>query len=148
MVAALARSESGSWRSPSSGSAARSWGTLRLVHCLCVAGRPSALWLTWLEVVGQRLMGMAVQLASVGHRKAACWAVGRGSLAAPTEVSSEPFLYLNFKCKSRGGLRAAGKAGVALSTLGPGATNMTTSAAYAQLGGFPTLLITGAGPHA
>ena len=40
----------------------------------------------------------------------------------------------------------AGKAGVALSTLGPGATNMTTSAAYAQLGGFPTLLITGAAP--
>ena len=39
---------------------------------------------------------------------------------------------------------AAGKAGVALSTLGPGATNMTTSAAYAQLGGFPALLITGA----
>ena len=38
----------------------------------------------------------------------------------------------------------AGKAGVALSTLGPGATNMTTSAAYAQLGGFPALLITGA----
>ena len=37
----------------------------------------------------------------------------------------------------------AGKAGVALSTLGPGATNMTTSAAYAQLGGFPALLITG-----
>ena len=39
----------------------------------------------------------------------------------------------------------AGKAGVALSTLGPGATNMTTSAAYAQLGGFPALLITGTG---
>jgi len=41
-------------------------------------------------------------------------------------------------------VRAAGKAGVALSTLGPGATNFTTSAAYAQLGGFPMLLITGA----
>jgi len=40
-------------------------------------------------------------------------------------------------------VRAAGKAGVALSTLGPGATNFTTSAAYAQLGGFPMLLITG-----
>ncbi|KAK9840915.1 hypothetical protein WJX81_000140 [Elliptochloris bilobata] len=42
--------------------------------------------------------------------------------------------------------RLTGKAGVALSTLGPGATNMTTSAAYAQLGGFPTLLITGQKP--
>ena len=47
-------------------------------------------------------------------------------------------------CCDQQGCVLAGKAGVALSTLGPGATNMTTSAAYAQLGGFPALLITGA----
>lgn len=33
--------------------------------------------------------------------------------------------------------RLTGKAGVCLSTLGPGATNFTTAAAYAQLAGFP-----------
>ncbi len=39
--------------------------------------------------------------------------------------------------------RMTGKVGVALSTLGPGATNLLTGVAYAQLGGFPLLLITG-----
>ena len=38
--------------------------------------------------------------------------------------------------------RLTGKAGVCLSTLGPGATNFVTAAAYAQLGGMPMLLIT------
>ena len=42
--------------------------------------------------------------------------------------------------------RLTGKAGVALSTLGPGATNLVTPAAYAQLGGMPLLLITGQKP--
>lgn len=42
--------------------------------------------------------------------------------------------------------RVTGKLGVAVSTLGPGATNFTTSAAYAQLGGFPILFITGQKP--
>lgn len=42
--------------------------------------------------------------------------------------------------------RLTGKAGVALSTLGPGATNLLTAAAYAQLGGFPMLMITGQKP--
>jgi acetolactate synthase-1/2/3 large subunit len=42
--------------------------------------------------------------------------------------------------------RLTGKCGVAISTLGPGATNFTTSAAYATLGGFPLLLITGQKP--
>ena len=37
--------------------------------------------------------------------------------------------------------RLTGKAGVCLSTLGPGATNLITSAAYAQLGGVPMLMI-------
>ena len=31
----------------------------------------------------------------------------------------------------------SGRAGVALSTLGPGATNFTTAAAYSHLGAFP-----------
>ena len=42
--------------------------------------------------------------------------------------------------------RLTGTAGVALSTLGPGATNLTTAAAYAYLGAFPALFITGQKP--
>ena len=42
--------------------------------------------------------------------------------------------------------RFTGKAGVCLSTLGPGATNFVTSAAYAQLGGMPMMMITGQKP--
>ena len=42
--------------------------------------------------------------------------------------------------------RLTGKTGVCLSTLGPGATNFTTAAAYAQLGGMPMLMITGQKP--
>ncbi len=42
--------------------------------------------------------------------------------------------------------RLTGKPGVALSTLGPGATNLVTASAYAQLAGFPLLLITGQKP--
>ncbi len=42
--------------------------------------------------------------------------------------------------------RLTGKAGVALSTLGPGATNLVTAAAYAQLGGMPAVFITGQKP--
>lgn len=39
--------------------------------------------------------------------------------------------------------RLTGKPGVALSTLGPGATNLLTSTAYAQLGAMPVVFITG-----
>lgn len=39
--------------------------------------------------------------------------------------------------------RLTGKAGVALSTLGPGATNLATAAAYATLGAMPAVFITG-----
>ncbi len=42
--------------------------------------------------------------------------------------------------------RLTGRVGVALSTLGPGATNLVTGVAYAQLGGLPTLVITGQKP--
>lgn len=42
--------------------------------------------------------------------------------------------------------RLTGKPGVCLSTLGPGATNFVTSAAYATLGGMPMLMITGQKP--
>ncbi len=42
--------------------------------------------------------------------------------------------------------RLTGKPGVCLSTLGPGATNFTTPAAYAQLGGMPMVMITGQKP--
>jgi len=42
--------------------------------------------------------------------------------------------------------RMTGKAGVCLSTLGPGATNLVTAAAYAYLGAMPMLMITGQKP--
>jgi len=42
--------------------------------------------------------------------------------------------------------RLTGKVGVCLSTLGPGATNLVTPAAYAQLGGMPMLMLTGQKP--
>lgn len=42
--------------------------------------------------------------------------------------------------------RLTGEAGVALSTLGPGATNLVTAAAYAQLGAMPMLMVTGQKP--
>lgn len=42
--------------------------------------------------------------------------------------------------------RLTGVPGVCLSTLGPGATNMITPAAYAQLGGMPLIIITGQKP--
>ena len=42
--------------------------------------------------------------------------------------------------------RLTGKAGVCMATLGPGATNFFTCAAYAQLGGMPMMMITGQKP--
>ncbi len=42
--------------------------------------------------------------------------------------------------------RLTGRAGVCLSTLGPGATNLLTAAAYAQLGAMPLVMITGQKP--
>jgi acetolactate synthase-1/2/3 large subunit len=42
--------------------------------------------------------------------------------------------------------RLTGKVGVCLATLGPGATNLVTPAAYANLGGMPMMLITGQKP--
>lgn len=42
--------------------------------------------------------------------------------------------------------RLTGRAGVCLSTLGPGATNLVTAAAYAQLGAMPLVMITGQKP--
>lgn len=42
--------------------------------------------------------------------------------------------------------RLTGKAGVCLATLGPGATNFATPAAYAHLGGMPLIMITGQKP--
>ena len=42
--------------------------------------------------------------------------------------------------------RLTGRAGVCLGTLGPGATNLVTAAAYAQLGAMPMLMVTGQKP--
>src|SRR5216117_4447147 len=39
--------------------------------------------------------------------------------------------------------RLTGRAGVCLSTLGPGALNLTTGAAYALLGAMPMIMLTG-----
>lgn len=42
--------------------------------------------------------------------------------------------------------RLTGRPGVTLATLGPGATNLVTAAAYAQLGGMPMVMLTGQKP--
>lgn len=42
--------------------------------------------------------------------------------------------------------RLTGKAGICMATLGPGATNFATPAAYANLGGMPLIMITGQKP--
>ncbi len=42
--------------------------------------------------------------------------------------------------------RLTGKAGVSMATLGPGATNLVTAGAYAQLGAMPMVMITGQKP--
>jgi acetolactate synthase I/II/III large subunit len=42
--------------------------------------------------------------------------------------------------------RLTGRVGVCLTTLGPGATNLVTAAAYAKLGGMPMLMVTGQKP--
>ena len=42
--------------------------------------------------------------------------------------------------------RLTGKTGVCLATLGPGATNLVTAAAYAQLGAMPMMMVTGQKP--
>ncbi|MGM0506708.1 MAG: thiamine pyrophosphate-binding protein, partial [Bacteroidota bacterium] len=42
--------------------------------------------------------------------------------------------------------RLTGKPGVCLATLGPGATNLMTPGAYAQLGAMPMMMITGQKP--
>src|SRR3972149_119483 len=42
--------------------------------------------------------------------------------------------------------RLTGGAGVVLSTLGPGATNLVTGVAFAELGGMPLVVITGQKP--
>lgn len=42
--------------------------------------------------------------------------------------------------------RHTGHTGVCIATLGPGATNLVTAAAYAQLGGMPILMVTGQKP--
>ena len=42
--------------------------------------------------------------------------------------------------------RLTGKPGICLATLGPGATNFTTPAAYAQLGAMPMMMLTGQKP--
>ncbi|EDZ44955.1 acetolactate synthase, catabolic, putative [Rhodobacterales bacterium Y4I] len=42
--------------------------------------------------------------------------------------------------------RLTGKAGVCMATLGPGATNLATAAAYAHLGAMPLIMITGQKP--
>ena len=42
--------------------------------------------------------------------------------------------------------RLTGKSGVAMSTLGPGATNLVTAAAYSQLAAMPMVMITGQKP--
>lgn len=67
-------------------------------------------------------------------------------------LSKSSIKYISTRHEQAAGFMAAtygrltGKAGVCLSTLGPGATNFTTPAAYAKLGGMPMVMITGQKP--
>lgn len=67
-------------------------------------------------------------------------------------LSKSSIKYISTRHEQAAGFMAAtygrltGRPGVCLTTLGPGATNLTTAAAYAKLGGMPMVMITGQKP--
>ena len=77
---------------------------------------------------------------------------GESYLTVLDGLHQSPITFVNTRNEGGAGFMAAtygrftGKAGVCLSTLGPGATNFTTAAAYATLGGMPMMMITGQKP--
>src|SRR3989338_4744260 len=77
---------------------------------------------------------------------------GEENLDLLNSIKGSSIQYISTRHEQAAGFMAAtygrltGKPGVCLSTLGPGATNMTTAAAYAKLGGMPMVIITGQKP--
>ena len=77
---------------------------------------------------------------------------GEENLDVLNALESSKITYIVTRHEQAAGFMAAtigrltGTPGVALSTLGPGATNLVTAAAYAQLGAMPLLMITGQKP--
>ena len=77
---------------------------------------------------------------------------GEENLAFMQAVKNSSITFITTRHEQAAGFMAAtvgrltGRVGVALSTLGPGATNLVTAVAYATLGGMPALFITGQKP--
>lgn len=77
---------------------------------------------------------------------------GEENLAFLDSLRRSPIKFVPTRHEQSAGFMAAtigrltGNPGVCLSTLGPGATNLVTSVAYAQLGAMPALFITGQKP--
>lgn len=77
---------------------------------------------------------------------------GEENLDFLNSLASSPIRFILTRHEQAAGFMAAtygrltGKPGVCLATLGPGATNLVTAAAYARLGGMPMLMITGQKP--
>ena len=77
---------------------------------------------------------------------------GEENLDLLESLRSSPIRFVATRHEQGAGFMAAtlgrltGKAGVCLTTLGPGATNLVTAAAYAQHGAMPMLMVTGQKP--
>jgi acetolactate synthase-1/2/3 large subunit len=77
---------------------------------------------------------------------------GEENLDMLESLRESPIKLILVRHEQAGGFMAAtygrltGKAGVCMATLGPGATNLVTAAAYAQLGAMPMMMITGQKP--
>lgn len=77
---------------------------------------------------------------------------GEESLSFLESIRQSPIQFIPTRHEQAAGFMAAtigrltGNPGVCLSTLGPGATNLMTAVAYAQLGAMPALFITGQKP--
>lgn len=77
---------------------------------------------------------------------------GEENLDVLNSLKHSPIQFITTRHEQAAGFMAAtygrltGKAGVCLSTLGPGATNLVTAAAYANLGAMPMVMITGQKP--
>jgi len=77
---------------------------------------------------------------------------GEENLDLLNSLKSSPIKFIVTRHEQAAGFMAAtygrltGKPGVCMSTLGPGATNLITAAAYAQLGAMPMVMVTGQKP--
>ena len=82
-----------------------------------------------------------------------CWVPGEENLGLLDSIGKSNIKLILIRNEQTAVFMAAtygrftGQPGVALATLGPGATNMMTWVAYAQLGGMPLIVITGQKPQ-